>query len=90
MRLSLFQYLIQKYIGPENSPDSKISFLLHRYVISNFYNSIVNFKIEAPMDTDFAAEWDTLKNNFFKTKWFNEKIKNIYLSIYISVVLLFQ
>lgn len=42
------------------------------------------------MDTDFAAEWDTLNNNFFKTKWFNEKLKNIYLSIYISVVLLFQ
>lgn len=67
MRLSLFWYLIQKYIGSENSPDSKISFLLRRYVISNFYNSIVSFKIGAPMDTDFAAEWDTLNNNFFKT-----------------------
>ena len=42
------------------------------------------------MDTDFTTEWDTLNNNFFKTKWFNEKLKNIYLSIYISFVLLFQ
>lgn len=41
------------------------------------------------MDTDFATEWDTLNNNFFKTKWFNEKLKDIYLSIYISFVLFF-
>ena len=35
------------------------------------------------MDTDFAAEWDTLNNNFFKTKWFNEKLK--YLSVYLYI-----